>query len=280
MDMNNWLINGAIDDRIAVIDRGFTYGDGLFETIAVRNGQLRFFDYHLERLLNGAERLAIAAPARELLIAEAMGLVSNCDYGTLKIILTRGAGRRGYAPPDDATPVRLLGLLAGVRPAQHLYADGIAVRHCTSPIGHSPATAGLKTLGRLEQVLARAEWQDMSISEGLMSTADGRVVCGTMSNLFLVKDGVLITPDLTTCGISGVMRKIVLDSAERSGLQCCIDDVARTALVNADELFVTNSLIGIWPIRRVDEQTYPIGPVTRALMKELSRMGVSECADR
>ncbi|MDP6675056.1 MAG: aminotransferase class IV, partial [Gammaproteobacteria bacterium] len=88
--MNNWLIDGVAGDRIAVTDRGFTYGDGLFETIAVREGQLRFLDYHLDRLLNGAEQLNISAPERNLFVAEAGELAKNSDYGTLKIILTRG----------------------------------------------------------------------------------------------------------------------------------------------------------------------------------------------
>lgn len=276
--MNNWLVNGVTDDRIAVDDRGFTYGDGLFETIAVRGGHMRFFDYHLDRLLDGAGRLDIAAPGRELLAAEATGLVKQCDYGTLKIILTRGSGQRGYTPHDPATPLRLLGLLPGVCPERKKYTDGIVVRHCVTPIGRSPATAGLKTLGRLEQVLARAEWRDTSITEGLMSTADGFVVCGTMSNLFLVQDGALVVPDLATCGINGVMRRVVLDRAEQIGLQWRTDDVPRDALDNSDELFVTNSLIGLWPVRRIDDHTYPVGPVTRALMAALADAGVSECA--
>jgi 4-amino-4-deoxychorismate lyase len=276
--MNKWLINGTVGDQISIADRGFTYGDGLFETIAVRDGKIRFFNHHLERLFSGAEQLSIEPPERELLSSEAIGLTSECEYGTLKIILTRGAGRRGYAPPEDAKPVRLLALLPGTRPQQHLYTDGIIVRHCATPIGYSPATAGLKTLGRLEQVLARAEWQDASITEGLMSTTDGLIVCGTMSNLFLVQDGILMVPSLEKYGINGIMRRVVLDSAAQIGLQCRIGEIPCAAVNDADELFVTNSLIGIWPIRRVDKMTYPVGPVTRILMRELAAAGVSECA--
>jgi len=278
--MSNWLINGRPGKQIAITDRGFAYGDGLFETIAVRDEQARFFDYHLDRLLAGAGRLGIPAPERELFAEEASALVRGCEYGTLKIILTRGTGHRGYAPPDEVTPLRILGRLLGARPAQTNYTNGIAVRHCTTPISRNSATAGLKTLGRLEQVLARAEWQDSSIAEGLMSTPDGCVVCGTMSNLFLIQGGSLIVPDLATCGIEGVMRRVVLDRAERIGLQQRVEDVSREALDGADELFVTNSLIGLWPVRRVDGAAYPVGPITRALMAELADAGVNECADR
>jgi 4-amino-4-deoxychorismate lyase len=276
--VNNWLINGEPGDRIVVTDRGFTYGDGLFETIAVRDGTMRFINHHLTRLLEGAGRLGIAAPERELLTDEAAQLAAGCDYGTLKIILTRGPGRRGYAPPVPADPLRCLGLLPGVRPARDKYIRGIAVRHCSTPIGSNPATAGLKTLGRLEQVIARAEWQDESISEGLMSTADGLVVCGTMSNLFLVQDGTLVVPDLSTCGIKGIMRSVVLDRTDQLGLERHYGDVPRAALSDADELFVTNSLIGIWPICRIETRKLAIGPVTRTLMAELAQAGVEECA--
>ncbi|MBT77675.1 MAG: aminodeoxychorismate lyase [Gammaproteobacteria bacterium] len=276
--MHNWLIDGVAGDRIAVDDRGFTYADGLFETIAVRDGQLRFFDYHLDRLLNGARQLNIPAPERELFADEAGDLVKESEYATLKIILTRGTGHRGYAPPVTATSSRLLGLLPGVPPARTKYIDGIVVRHCSTSIGHSPATAGLKTLGRLEQVLARAEWEDTAITEGLMSTTDGYVICGTMSNLFLVRHGVLVTPDLTTCGINGVMRRIVLERAARIGLQWRAEAVPRDHLGAADELFVTNSLIGLWPVRRIADRTYPVGAVTRSLMAELAGAGISECA--
>jgi len=276
--VNNWLINGEPGHRIDVTDRGFAYGDGLFETIAVRDGATRFFNHHLERMLDGAERLGIPAPERELLTAEATQLAAGCDYGTLKIILTRGAGQRGYAPPVPTVPVRCLGLLPGVRPARDNYIRGIAVRHCSTPIGSSPATAGLKTLERLEQVIARAEWQDETISEGLMSSADGFVICGTMSNLFVVQDDTLVVPDLSTCGIEGVMRKVVLDRADRLGLEAHYGNVTRESLNAADELFVTNSLIGIWPINRIDTREVAIGPVTRALMAELAHAGVVECA--
>ncbi len=277
--MKNWLINGLPGEHVAIIDRGFSYGDGLFETIAVRKGQARFFDYHLDRLLTSAERLAIPAPERALFASEAAELVRGCDYGTLKIILTRGVGERGYAPPDEPHSLRILGRLAAARPPRANYIDGVTVRHCRTPISCNPATAGLKTLGRLEQVLARAEWRQGVIAEGLMSTLDGSVICGTMSNLFLVRGGELVVPDLTACGIEGVMRRVVLDRADRIGLQKCVEDVSRAVLNAADELFITNSLIGLWPVRRVGDTEYPVGPITLKLMAQLADAGIVECAD-
>lgn len=278
--MTIWRINGEPGHRIAVDDRGLAYGDGLFETVAVRNGTPRFLDAHLDRLLRGAARLGIAAPGRDLFGREAGELSAHCEWGTLKILLTRGSGPRGYAPPQQAAPVRILGLFPGVRPAGDEQAAGVAVRHCATPIGQYPATAGLKTLGRLEQVLARAEWQDPSIAEGLMSTIDGTVVCGTMTNLFLVRDGRLIVPDLVTSGIMGIMRSVVIQSAERLGCRWQEQTVTRAALAAAAEVFLSNSQIGIWPVNRIDDRPYPVGPVTRRLQAALAAAGVAECAVR
>lgn len=278
--MTTWLINGEPGERIAADDRGLGYGDGLFETVAVRNGTPRFLDAHLDRLLHGAGRLGIAAPEREVLSREAGELSADCVWGTLKILLTRGSGPRGYAPPRPASPTRMLGLFAGTRPAGTAQSAGVAVRHCATPIGHAPATAGIKTLGRLEQVLARAEWQDPSIAEGLMSTIDGRVVCGTMTNLFLVRDGGLVLPDLAACGVRGIMRSVVIENAERLDCRWQEQTVTRAELAAAAEVFVTNSQIGIWPVIRIDDRPYPVGPVTRRLQAALAAAGVVECALR
>ncbi len=278
--MTAWRINGEPGERIAVDDRGLAYGDGLFETVAVRGGAPRFLDAHLDRLLNGAARLGIAAPARAVFAIEAREMSQHCAWGTLKILLTRGSGPRGYAPPESATPTRMLGLFPGVPPAGREQAAGVAVRHCATPIGQYPAIAGLKTLGRLEQVLARAEWQDPTIAEGLMSTTDGAVVCGTMTNLFLVQDGGLIVPDLAVCGVRGIMRSIVLQSARRLDCRWQEQAVTRAALDTAAEVFLTNSQIGIWPVNRIDNRPYPVGPVTRELQAALAAAGVGECALR
>jgi len=278
--MTVWRINGEAGERIAVDDRGLAYGDGLFETVAVRGGAPRFLDAHLDRLLNGADRLGITAPARTVFESEALELSQHCAWGTLKILLTRGPGPRGYAPPAEAPPTRILGLFPGARPAGREQAVGVAVRHCSTPIGRYPAIAGLKTLGRLEQVLARAEWQDAAIAEGLMSTTDGTVVCGTMTNLFLVQDGGLIVPDLAVCGVRGIMRSVVMQSARRLDCRWQEQAVTRAVLDTAAEVFLTNSQIGIWPVNRIDDRSYAIGPVTRALQAALAAAGVDECALR
>ncbi|MNV85640.1 Aminodeoxychorismate lyase [compost metagenome] len=125
--------------------------------------------------------------------------------------------------------------------------------------------AGIKHLNRLEQVLARAEWQDAEHAEGLMLDASGRVIEGVYSNLFLVQDGVLLTPDLSRCGVAGVMRAELLAQAEAQGMRCDVGDIALDALLQADEVFLCNSLYGVWPVRALQQHRWSVGPLTRKL---------------
>ena len=188
------LINGVSKQHIEISDRGFQYGDGLFETIEVRDGQAVFLERHLERLNAGCHRLHIPFPGAELLSFEVKKLCREkaCGIGSvravLKIIVTRGSGGRGYRQPDVIQPTRVLSL--------HPYPDypeiykeqGIVVRFCSTCLGLNPSLAGIKHLNRLEQVMARFEWNDPAIQEGLMLDVNGHVIEGTMTNLFYVKN--------------------------------------------------------------------------------------------
>ena len=276
IDIDKWLINGEPGDSVSIYDRGFTYGDGLFETIAIRNGKPRFLDYHIERLLEGCRRLAIPCPA--VVADEVRDLANGCAFGTVKIILTRGLGARGYVPPEPPAPTRVIGLLASQPPARIAYETGVRVRFCQAKVGNNPMLAGIKTLARLEQVMARSEWENVNISEGLMCSDDGRVICGTMTNLFFVTDGNLCTPDLSRCGVSGVMRRVVMEQAHRRGLGCTEVDIYPDKFRRVTEIFLTNSLIGIWPVNQLEQTTLEIGSITRRLMVELAEINVTECA--
>jgi 4-amino-4-deoxychorismate lyase len=152
--------------------------------------------------------------------------------------------------------------------------DGIVVRMCDTPLGLNPRLAGLKHLNRLEQVLASAEWDDPGIAEGLMSSLDGRIVCATAANVFLVRDGRLVTPAIRDCGVAGVMRGVVLDAARELALEVEVTDVAATALAAADELFLTNAITGVRPVGEVlgvRRYTAP-GPITRVLLERANRV--------
>jgi 4-amino-4-deoxychorismate lyase len=239
-------INGERARRLDVRDRGFAYGDGLFETMRVRAHAVRLLETHLERLTIGCRRLGFPAPERRVLrreIAEAAGLR---DEGVLKLILSRGVGGRGYRPPAEVHPTRVLLLgAAPAAPAASQIRGGVTLRVCRTPLGVNSRLAGLKTLNRLESVLARMEWRDPRIWEGLMLDADGHVVCGTMTNVFVRRARTLHTPLLDRCGVAGVMRRWVLSAAP--GLRLRVKEVRMrlTDLADADELFLTNAVAGV-----------------------------------
>ena len=132
-------------------------------------------------------------------------------------------------------------------------------------MSEQPLLAGLKHLNRLEQVLARSEWHDPAYAEGLMRDTSGRVVEGVFSNLFLVQDGRLLTPDLQRSGVAGVMRAALLVEAARLAIPCHITDISLEQLQQADELFVCNSVYGVWPVRAFADLSWPVGPLTRKL---------------
>lgn len=271
--MDAWWINGKRSRSVSVTDRGFSYADGLFETIAIRRARLRFLDRHLERLAGGCRRLAIPFPVQSALEAELVAAAQPVGHGVLKLIVSRGPGPRGYAP--TAHPVPTLAFHAAAAPAAR--SGPIDVRWCETMAPVSPAVAGLKTLGRLEQVLARAEWTDPAIAEGLMCTADGRLIGGTASNVFLVREGMLLTPALRDAGIAGVMRGVVLELAAGAGIPWRETDLDRTMAMQAAEIFLTNALTGLRPVRKLGERVFGAGPLTALLTEALCHIGVEEC---
>lgn len=266
------LINGVAAETVSVCDRGFQYGDGLFETIAVYRGAPLLWERHVQRLLAGALRLGMSPPEPTLLRAEADQLCRGVERDVLKIILTRGIATRGYRPEVSATTTRVLSLSPWPAYPPSWSAAGVAVRLCQMRLASQPRLAGLKHLNRLEQVLARAEWGD-DYAEGLMQDESGNIIEGTMTNVFLVEQGTLCTPEVTRCGVEGVMRGAVLEQAERLGIVCRIGPVTAMQLEHADELFLTNSLIGLWPVQRIENRSYTIGQTTRKIQQAIRDAG-------
>jgi len=275
------LINGQPAEHISVLDRGFQYGDGLFETLRVSAGKPCCWMQHMARLSKGCQVLRILMPEPALLLSEAMSLCSGEVDAVLKIIVTRGTGERGYAPPAQAVTTRVLSLSSAVVfPSAH-YRDGVPVRVCDTRLANNPTLAGIKHLNRLEQVMARAEWhaegESMPLAaEGLMLDNDNNVIEGTMSNLFCVqKSGsgpVLKTPLLTQCGVKGIARENIIKVAEAAGIFVREITLGLADLYRSQELFLCNTLMGIWPVRQLEEQLFPVGPVTRQLSQALESL--------
>ncbi|MEX2488042.1 MAG: aminodeoxychorismate lyase [Pseudomonadales bacterium] len=263
------LVNGDPDTVIPVTDRGLQYGDGVFETLSVVQGEMLCWDAHCARLLEGCRRLHLNPPAIEILAEEAGQLVAGQERAVLKIMITRGSSGRGYRPEPDAIPSRILTLHNWPEWPQENTTAGVVIRVCQQRLAQSPALAGIKHLNRLEQILARAEWDDPAIAEGLMLDMAGHVIEGTMSNVFVFKGNQLLTPDLSQCGIAGVIRGRVLETARALGIDAMIAELELSDIESADSLFLCNSLIGLWPVRKVGEREYAISPRIADLREKL-----------
>jgi 4-amino-4-deoxychorismate lyase len=245
------LVDGREDGAIDPADRGLNYGDGLFETLAVKDGRARFFDWHLERLATGAARLGIPLPDASLL-GEEVARVCPLGWGVVRIVITRGAGPRGYRPPRNPRPLRIVSAAAWPEQDPAFRSQGVRLRWCRVRLGRNPQLAGIKHLNRLEQVLARAEWDDPEVAEGLLMDDGGNVICATQANLFLIAGGRLVTPALEACGVAGVMRRAFRGWAEARGEAVVERAVSPAEIGTADGLLLTNALIGAWPVRELD----------------------------
>jgi 4-amino-4-deoxychorismate lyase len=246
------LIDGRPDAAGWLAERACQFGDGLFETIAVCDGQPCLWPAHMERLRRGCERLGLPLPDFSLLEAESRSLCEQQPRGVLKILWTGGRSARGYRRQPGAVAQRVVQLHPWPEPDP---GRAWRVRLCRHRHGDNPALAGIKHLNRLDQVLARAEWEQ-DYDEGIMLDQSGQVVSGTMSNLFVQLDGQLLTPPLARAGIEGVVRALLIDCAEREGAAVRIAPVAIEALHAAQALYLCNSLLGVVRVDRFENHAY------------------------
>ena len=263
--LRNGIEIDPAEPAVTADDRGFNYGDGLFETTLLRDGSIRFLRAHLSRLTLGCERLQIRFSEQEL-SADIAKLTRVHRDGVLKIVVTRAAGGRGYRPDPAATANRILTV-------HHLpVADepgGLTVRWCTTQLSRNPALAGLKHLNRLEHVLAQNEWHEERIEEGLMCDTEGELVSATAGNVFIVRNGTLCTPDLRFSGVLGVMRGEVLRIAGEMGIATSVEPLWPQDLQEATEVFLTNAVRGIRSVAAIDDQRWESRAMAQNLIAAL-----------
>jgi|TARA_R110000751_G_scaffold190_4_gene987 4-amino-4-deoxychorismate lyase len=222
-------------------DRGLAYGDGLFETVLLRAGAPVLWRYHTDRLAKGCQRLNIPLPCQAALNATWQGDCS-AELEVLKLILTRGSGGRGYAQPDEVTP-RLLSRRTPFQPSIQRWQQGVTVRLCDLRLSRQPRLAGIKHLNRLENVLARQEWNDTAIAEGLLADSEGRVIEATSMNIFWLQAGQVFTPLVDQCGVAGTLRAGLIDQGVVAQRALLLDRLAEV-----ERLWVANSVQGVWPV--------------------------------
>ena len=256
------LVNGLQTDLLNVHDRGLAYGDGVFRTLRVSRGKALCWERHYQKLQADCRVLGLSCPNYSMLCKEINLIAAANPESVLKIIITRGPGPRGYRVTAEMQPTRIImaDSLPDYPPSYH--EQGVSLHVCDLRLSLQPRLAGIKHLNRLENVMARQEWDDASIAEGLLLDSEGYVIGGTMTNLFMLKDNELWTPDLTRCGVAGVQRKRVLERAAASGIPCAERNILLEQLLLADEIFLTNSVIGVWQVREIGQNRWKKGVFT------------------
>ncbi len=258
------IINGESGNYISSLDRGLLYGDGVFETIAIKQGQPQFWHEHLKRLKFGCEKLKLSGLNTSLLKSELDELIDNDEQCIIKIIITRGVGERGYRPTQTSL-TRVIQKFPWPEFPQKYLDIGIEVTMCNFRLAHQPELAQIKHLNRLEQVLARSEWKD-EYQEGLVCDIYDQVIEATSSNVFFQIGDELITPSLEKCGVAGVMRGKVIEYCNTNDLQLKIKDFAVDELQTIQGMFVCNSIIGIWPVYRLHDLSLSKTAIIQGLM--------------
>lgn len=247
------LVDGQPHASIQPLDRGLAYGDGVFRTLRTAAGQPLWWADQFAKLSADCMALALACPDESLLHDEVRRVAeAGIGEGVVKIIVTRGAGTRGYAYPHDCTSTRIV--FSAPLPA-HARPDAprdIAARWCDLKLGHQPRLAGIKHLNRLENVLARSEWHDPAVLEGILCDETGAVISGVMSNLLWMKNGALYTPDLQACGVAGVARTRILRASTRQGIATHIGLWQPDVILAADEVIICNSVMGVRRVAKLD----------------------------
>ena len=273
------LINGKPGNTISIRDRGLLYGDGVFRTLRATQGKALHWPLHYLKLQYDCAKLGIACPDEALLRAELDQVLAQHPDGVVKLIVTRGEGARGYTPSVDAVPTRIWDFSPLPDYPPEWTTQGIKVYICSLRLSAQPRLACVKHLNRLENVLAAVELNDAQLhgepaAEGLLLDAEGHLIEGTRSNLFLVSKGQLITPDLSRCGVAGIQRGRVMAWALQHGITLHVRDVWLEEALHADELFVVNSVIGLWPVCELEQRHWSHFPIAEQIRHGLDRQDI------
>lgn len=260
------LIDGIPADAVSAHDRGLLYGDGVFRTLKRGGGVTLCWARQYRKLAADCTALHLDCPAAAVLEAELERLPRDC---VAKIIVTRGRAERGYAVVPGTRPTRIV-TSSPLPDFPHSHETlGVRVHLCQLRLASQPRLAGIKHLNRLENVLARMEWNDPAVAEGILLDAAGDVIEGTMSNVFCYRAGVLYTPDLSSCGVAGVQRERIMDYAAQSGVAVRVGKLPLDALMEAEEVMLCNSVIGFWAVREFNGRVWEMGNVAVRLRQAM-----------
>ena len=268
MNQNLSLINGEFKDSISVYDRGLAYGDGFFETMLwdsleeknETNVGVEFWLRHLRRIKDGCQLMQINLPFDEEIIRQ-RNLILKASLkekksGLLKMIVTRGVGGRGYKFERNMIPTIIFLSLPKPKVKKEYFKQGVVVKICKTQLSKNTNLFGYKHLNRLDSVLARSEWEDNNIFEGVFVDSKKNILEGTMTNIFFVHEKTLITPPIIDSGINGVMRQVIIDKAKFFFDKLVIQKINLRDIEKFDQMFLTNSVLKVIPVIRFEKKKF------------------------
>ncbi len=272
--MSKIWINGKFFDskraKVSIFDRGFLYGDGAFETMRSYAGIVFRLSGHIERLFKSLEILKIRKPHSKKFLSEAIykSLKVNMLSGAyIRLAVTRGEGRFGIGYSDNFKPNTVI-----IAKDFEGYPDGMFSRGISAKVigvqNEYSAISGLKTQNYLNYILARFSAKEAGFDEAILTNTNGYVTEGATSNIFLVKSDKIITPSLNSGVLPGITRAVLIEIARKLRLSVKEKFVSRRELIDADEVFLTNSLAEVLPVTKIDSRPIGsggVGPVTKLL---------------
>jgi len=272
--IQTYLINGSFDQTISPFDRGFAYGDGVFRTLVMRDGLPENWPQHYQKLVADCAAINIVCPSAELLMSDLQQLflpdgLPEDQLVVAKIVVTRGEGNRGYTPPPITAPMRVVTKSPMPQYPDERFVKGVHLHVCEIRLALQTKLAGVKHLNRLENVLARMEWNNPSIADGLMLDSEGNVIECTAANIFARFGDTLMTPSLHQCGVAGITRQHIIDIAHTIPLKITIETFDLKKLFAADEVIICNSLYGAWQVKTIQEKTWPKGKLAANIREAL-----------
>lgn len=260
-------VNGACSDYISLTDRSFQYGDGCFTTMLTQFGNIAHWPMHVARMNACLDALQIARPDWQQVESWLKQAARDEPKAGLKLHISRGQGGRGYSPTQISPSNVIISDFAYPAHYTHWAEQGVALGVAQLKLGHNPLLAGHKHTNRLEQVLLKADLEQRNFADGIALDIEDNVIETTMANLFWCKGSRLFTPKLDQAGVSGVMRKVVLEAAKKHNITTEIGTFKLPELLSADEVFITNSLLGVAPVRAIDSQPFSIGEITTRILE-------------
>jgi 4-amino-4-deoxychorismate lyase len=250
-----FLINGSASKKISPYDRALQFGDGIFRTFVVKNKKPWHWAHHYKKIVVDCRAMKIKPPSEKILLSDIDRLFKTKQKSVGKFMITRGESERGYGFKSSITPNRfLIKTKMPSYPKAH-FQSGVSLYICKLKL-HPSFLSGIKHLNRIENVMARSEWQDSRYADGILLNDQGHVIECVSSNLFMRKGHTIYTHPLKNIGVKGVTRDLILKILPQLGFKVKEIRFDLNKLLAADEVFITNSLFGVWQVKKIKNRSW------------------------